>query len=383
MKHEETIFAPRPEGGIAPPLPQELNDFLENTVMDAVGEPHITDLLTYRRLLSQMETFLSRKQPAADPGDIDARIVFGVHRHARFLNRELLLAASQYKYHLHAMAGLDFAAPAEFIAAAEEKRKRLRKTKLSDVERLMRLDEMVRERQKMLENLKKRWDQLAAEMLDIAGYIHENLVRMERLCKRSIGLLAAEEVGGSKGPELEDGIKTYFKERLKAALAVRKVTSADVEQVKRDVAELSKELAAIIRDDLFRMADVYEVLFGHISRVAADIGAAIKDLGTADVGSREGHLLRFRRIERMLVSLLSGYPREIEPAKVPPPASSHAIVAKKRQEMHDYLFGEMHRERREKRDRRERPDRRKRQDPSYAGPERRSRDRREGKSRRA
>jgi hypothetical protein len=380
---DESIFAPRSAGGVAAPLPQELNDFLETTVMEAVGEPHLSDLIRYRRLLSQMETFLSRRGRAADPGEIDGRIVFGVHRHARFLNRELLLAAGQYKYHLHALAGLDFAGPAEFIAAAEERRKRLRKTKLSDVERLMRLEEMVRERQKMLEDLGKRWDRLAAELLDLAAYVQENLERIGKACRRSIGTIVAAEVLGRAEGQLAESVKEHFKTGLRAALTVRKVTTGDVAQAKRDAAGLIAELSGIIRDDAFRMAGVYESLHEHVKRAAAELAALIRELGASDRGGREGPLLLFRRIERTIASLLSAFPADIEPSKVLPRASSHAVVARKRQEMHDLLFTEVRRDRRTTKDRRERRDRRKRQDPDYTGPERRGGQDRRMKGRRA
>lgn len=377
MEFEEVIFAPLPQSGkVAVPTPQALNEFLERTSKDSVAETHIADVIRYRKPLYHVENFERRMQSVEARPSASERAVFGVLLHTRFFNRPLLLALGTYKYHLRELAAIDFAGPSRFIESAEITMKKLGKRKINDVLRLGRLQDMVAERKEMLTRRESRWADLSAELLDIALYVLENIVKIERLCGRSIAMLRPE-IAGRKERQILESIKGMLKNQLADALRYRTVTTEDVGRARQEVDVLAGELRERTDEDMRLMTSIYEAVRGHVKRCAGELDDLLEDFRGKKIEMDREQSLRFRRIEQSLVSLVSAYPEDLDLTGARPGAARSFIIEEKRQEMITYLLEEVRKGPRARIDRRAKQERRKKEDPHYAGPERRTgRDRR-------
>ena len=379
MTTDDAIFSPRPDSGtIAQPTQQKLNDFLENAKKDTSPELHVVDVIRYRKSLSHVENFENRMGTDEARPSAGEQACCGALLHTRFFNRSLLMAVGQYKFHLRQLAAIDFESPNRFIDSAEITGRRLSRRKASDVIRLNRLQELVEERKKSLQKHRSRWDELTAELLDIALYVLENLVKSERLCGRSIGRLADRDLLAKKVRLQVESIKNLLKKRLSDSLVYRTVTTEDVANAKKELEVLSAELHAGVEEDRGRMRAVYEAVRGHVRRCVEDLSDHLENFRGKEIEMDHGHRLLFRRIEQTLVSLVSSYPDVLDLTGDRPGDSKSSIVEDKRQGMVAYTLEEVRKARARGRDRRAKKDRRKGKDPSYTGPERRS-----GKERRA
>lgn len=371
MTIDGAIFSPRPDSGrIAQPTQQALSDFLEHTKKDAVPETHVADVVRYRKPLYHVENFEGRMQAIEARPSAGEQAFHGALLHTRFFNRSLLLALGLYKFYLHELAAIDIDSPRQFIESAGATIKKLSKRKINDVLRMGRLREMVQERQKMLEQHRTRWGGLTAELLDIALYVLENLVRTERLCGRSIALLVPDRAA-KKERLLVDSIKAILKDQLKDALHYRAITTEDVYRAKQEVDQLAQELHAGIGEDRGRMIAVYEAVRGHVKRCAEEMDDLLEEFRGAEISMDPEQVVRFRRIEQAMVSLLSGYPDQLDPVAARTAMARSFIVEDKRQEMVAYLLDQLHRGP-ARIERRAKQDRRKGKDATYRGPERRS-----------
>jgi hypothetical protein len=353
-----------------------LIEFLEQVNKDYVPEPHDRDMIRYRRTLYHVENFESRLQLAEARPNAREQILYGVLHHVRFFNRSLFLAVGKFKYHLRSLSLLDFESLAGFIRSAEVTKKRLSKRKINDVLRMRRLREMIDERKKILEKYHVQWDDLTAELMDITGYIRENLVRIERLCRRSVRVLAESGLTAKKERQLLEDIKALFKARLKDALHYRTVTTDDVAKAKQEVGAIAAELRAVVQDDIVRMTAVYNRVGDHVKRSVGELDDLLAEIERTELAMEKERIILFRRIEQAMVTLISNYPEQLDPAGAGPVAAGRAIVEGKRQEVLAFLFEELRRESRLGSDRRKKRDRRRKADLNYPGPERRTGDKR-------
>lgn len=365
------------------PSQEDLRVFLASTQKAGTREPHAGDLARYRQLLEDMQAFEKDQLQEIGGWDFRKKMYYGVLDQSSFVRHALISAVEEYKFHLHELLLLEFKKPEAFIKAAEEEMGRLNLKKRDDAAKLVRLRGMVEERRRTIEILGKRRAVLAEELGDIARYIRDNLVKIEKLCEASIVVLVDVQLRQKKENQLIEDIKAQFKDRLRDALQEGSLTHQDLERVKEDVNLLSKEISALIREDVFAMTGLFEAIHDHAKKIAREIDTLLKQIrGAANKGFEEEAAL-FSRIERALVSLVSEYHFELKAAEIRTQTVYVDIFLQKRREMLAYLFDLLEKERRTTADRRSAVGRRKSIDPNRKGPERRSgKDRRSGKNRR-
>lgn len=373
MTTDDAIFSPRPESGrVAQPTQHALNDFLEKTPKEGVPESHVADVIRYRKPLYHVENFENRMHAIEARPSAGEQAFYGALLHTRFFNRSLLLALGLYKYYLREMVSIDFEGPQRFIESAEITRRKLSKRKIDDVIRMGRLQEMVDEREKLLDQHRTRWGDLTTELLDIALYVLENLVKIERLCGRAMGTLGHRERSAQKERQMVESLKTILKDQLKDALRYRTVTTEDVARAKQEVVLLSSELRTGVGEDIGRMMTVYEAVRLHARRSAEELDDLLGEFRGKEIEMDQEQVLQFRRIEQALVSLVSNYPGQLDPTGDRPAVARNFIVEDKRQEMVSFLLEELRKKQTFRFDRRMKKDRRKGRDPNFPGPERRS-----------
>ena len=146
---------------------------------------------------------------------------------------------------------------------------------------------------------------------------------------------------------------------------------------------LSTEMSALVREDADALTALYETIHDHIQKSVHDLDALLGEIaGKKGERVQEGTEL-FKRVEQVLVSLISDYRIEPKLSRIQTDTAHQDIIRKKRKEMLGYLFEQVKKERRSRADRRSGKDRRKRGERGYRGPERRNgKDRRSGESRR-
>jgi len=361
------------------PSQEEITAFLER---DGSEEVHARDLEPYRQLIKETEAFEHRGLRDQNKGDLGEHMRYGVLGHAQFASAALLAAVELYKYHLHALASLDFKTPASFIKSAEIEMGRLSKKRLNDVMRIARLQEMVAERKKIVEALKRQWVELAAELRRIALYIRDNLSGIGRLCETSIVVLAETGIGQQREKKLIEDIKSLYKVKFKEALHRGKTSRQDLENAKEELDLLTTEMSIHARDDAEVLTRLYETLLERVKGTVQEIDTVLAQIERNKSGSVLESTDLFKRVDRVLVSLISDCRIDPKPSGIHTDTPNADILRNKRKEMLDYLFEQVRKERRTRNDRRTLKERRENTKP-YAGPERRSdKDRRTAASRR-
>jgi hypothetical protein len=310
-------------------------------------------------------------------------MVFGVLRHTRFVNDELLVAVAQFEYQLHALLACDYDSPADFIANAERTMKKLKRSKLDHVIRMARLTEMIEERKSLLAGLSARWTALTGELRHIVDYVRENLHRIERLCKKSIVVLVEIGLEKKKESELIEEIREQFLRDLKNTAGIRQMTADDLHKAQAVCDRLAKRLSEMMRDDQFSLSWLYEKIHDRAKSLVAELDGLLSELAHLKTDQRREALLLYKNIGQVLISLVADFPAELRPGKVDVGATRNAILMEKRRDMIDYLLDQAGLERRKRPDRRARQDRRKVRDLNYPGLERRKAERRTRAGRRA
>lgn len=365
------------------PTREELRVFLKSLKTEGKREPHGDDLASYREMLASLETFERERQLDAAPQNFRGKMFYGVLGQSCFFNSSLKSAVEQYEYHLRALITLDFRKPTAFIKSAEEELGRLNPKKKDDAIKLSKLQGMVDERKRAVELLRKRRAILAAELCDIARYIRDNLVKIEKLCEGSIVVLVDVQLRQKKENQLIEDVKTQFKERLRDSLHQGSITRQELESVKEDVNLLSKEISALIREDVYAMTGLFEAIHGHAKKIAREVDTLLAQTGGAGNRGFEEEAGLFAQIERALVSLVSEYRFELKAAEIRTQTAYEDIFLEIRRGMLAYLFDLLEKERRLSANRRSAADRRRFNAPNRKGLERRSgKDRRSGKNRR-
>ncbi|MGE5172510.1 MAG: hypothetical protein ACM3MD_01650 [Betaproteobacteria bacterium] len=364
------------------PTQEELRVFLESPKREGRRELHGSDLAKYSASLEDVTEF-ERHQRQNMEHDFQETMFYGALGYSYFFNRVLKSTVEQYKYHLNSLRTLDFKKPTAFIRSAGEEMSRLNPKRRDESVKLAKLQGMVDERKKALETLQGRWVVLAEELSNIALYIRDNLVKIEKLCKTAIGILADPEVIRDEENRLIEDIKTHFKENLKDALHQGQVTKQQLEAAKRDVAVLSREMAALLREDVQALTGLFEVIRDHTKKTVHKI-----DILTAEIKSKKNKILEadgglFAQVGQVLISLITDYRFELQAAEIHTETAHKSILLERRKEMLVHLFDLLRKDRRSWSNRRSGEDRRIFNDPNYKDPERRSgRDKRSGKTRR-
>lgn len=375
MKQDNTtIFAFRvsPKQGLQP-TPAKLSAFLEQRKKEGTLLMLINGIGKVRLMLIDIDAFELRRKLEPGLQDLRERMVFGVLRHTRFVNEELLTAVIQFEYQFHDLKECDFESPSDFIASAEKTMKKLKRGKIDDMIRMGRLTEMVEERRNILIGLGARWTALTGEIRHIVDYVRENLLRIEALCRKSIVVLVEIGLEKKKEDELIEGIREQFLKELKSATGVRQLTERDLGKAKEICDRLARKLSEMIRDDQYSLARLYELVHDRAKNIVAELDGLLGELARRKADERLDSLLLYQKIGQVLISLVADFPSELRPGKVDIGATRNAHLMVKRRDMIDHLLDQAGLERRERSDRRGRLERRKTRDLNYSGPERRAR----------
>jgi hypothetical protein len=384
MKQDNVnIFVPRmsPKQGLLP-TPEKLRAFFEQQKKEGYLVTLINGVGKVRMMLVDMDAFEHRRKLESDLQDLRERMAFGVLRHTRFVNEELLTAVAQYEYQIHALVECDFESPAEFIANAERTMKKLKRSKLDHMMRMTRLMEMIEERKIMLIRLGAQWTALTGELRHIVDYVRENLVRIERLCKKSIVMLIEIGLGKKKESELIEEVREQFMRDLRNTAGIRQMTADDLHKAQAVCDRFAKKLSEMMRDDLFSLSWLYEKIYDRAKSITAELDGLLSELARLKADHRQEALLLYQKIGLVLISLVADFPAELRPVKVGVGTTRNAILMEKRLNMIDYLLDQAGLERREWSDRRARQERRKGSDLKYSGPERRTNRERRTRNRR-
>jgi chromosome segregation ATPase len=384
MTTDKTIFGLRFQSNAELyPSKEELRDFLESPKKNGGRELQGDDVTAYRELLKNLQEFELHQQQGTSNQDFSRKMLYGVLSHSRFVNPALKSAVEQYKYLLHALLALDFKKPEAFIRSAEEDMSRLNQKNEDHAVRLARLRGMVAERKETLAALKSRWAALSEELNNIALYISDNLVKIERLCEAAIVVLVDFQIERKKEKQLIEDIKTHFKEHLKDSLHRGPITKQYLETVKKDVAVLSEEIPALLREDVYALTRLYEAIHDHTKRIAHEIDALMEKIKSKKNSSYENSRELFSQVEQVLVSLISDYRFELKTTEIRSETAYKNILMGKRQEVLAHLLELVQKERRAHRNRRTGEDRRRSKDSAYKASERRlEKNRRSRKDRR-
>lgn len=365
------------------PTRDELEHFLSSTNKPGTREPQGSDLARYHGLLDRMREFAQGPRIDRDARDIRDRMFYGALGISQFFNPALELAVGQFKYHLHLLAALDIRKTVAFIRSAEQEIANFDPKKQEHAARLARLRGMVEERKQALSAQKKSRADLVQEVSDIAHYIRDNLVRIEHLCEASIVILVGLEVSQQAEKQLIQDIKDQFKDRLKDSLQRGPVSQQQLEEAKRDVTVLSREISALVREDVYALTALYEAVLEHARHFAGSIADLLAASRGGQDNSGQGDLAIFTELEQVLVALIKDYRFELKAAAVHSETAHEDVLREKRREMLDRIFALLERERRARSDRRRNKERRRERPSAPLPSERRAgKDRRSGKIRR-
>ena len=314
------------------PSQEELRAFIGSIKKKDGQEAYGNDLTAYDELLKEIKQ------------DFRGKMFYGVLSHSRFVNPGLKSAVEQYKYLLQVLKTLDFKKPKVFI---------------------------------------RRWAALSEELSNIALYIRDNLLKIEKLCEASIVFLVDLQIEKKFEHQLIEEIKTHFKEHLKDSLHHGPIADQYLETVKKDVGMLSKEITVILREDVYTLQNMYESIYNHAKKIAREIETLMDKFKSRKGKNFENDWGILEQVEQALVSLISEYHFDLTVTEIHTETAHEDILLEKRKEMLDHLFELLQKERRSRSNRRTGEDRRRSNDPNHKGPERRSgKDRRSQKNRR-
>jgi hypothetical protein len=384
MPQDKSIFGLR-FGSNAQLLPtlEELRAFLTSPKKDGNRELHSGDLASYNEMLDRIKTFEQNRLRDLAHEDIRERMFYDTLRHTSFFNPSLKAEIAQYKYHCNALLSLDFRKPAAFIMSVEEEMGKLNPKKKDEAIKLGRLQGMAEERKQTIKTLRLRRAMLAEELSNIALYVQINLIKIEKLCEGSIVVLVDFHLTRMEESRLIEDLKKQFKEQLRDSLHNGLLTKEHLETVKKDVDTLSKEIVALLRDDVYALTGLLEAVHDHAKKFADEINDLTARIVNGGDVSLETQGKLYEQIGHVLVRLVSDYRFDLKMAAIHTATGYEDILIEKRKEMLDRLFALLLQERRSWGYRRTIEDRRKFINSSYKYPERRRRkSRRSGKNRR-
>jgi hypothetical protein len=283
MPEEPLIFGLRFGSNAAlHPDRAELDRFLASPQKPRSRKTHAADFERYRELLGDVSAF-ERHSAAGSEAAFRDRMFYGTLSHTAFFSPVLLSSIELFQYYRSALSALDLRKPAAFIAAAEQELGGIDRTRKAHAERADRLKIMIEARKRTLKELGLREAELVAELTGIARYIKENLVRISLRCEKSIVLLVKLLTEGTEEQRLIGDIRDRIKEELKDGLQQGTVTQLTLLSAQQELKLLSREIATLLREDLFSMASVYEAMQQHTKTMA---GRLARDL---EIASRAKH----------------------------------------------------------------------------------------------
>jgi len=126
---------------------------------------------------------------------------------------------------------------------------------------------------------------------------------------------------------IED-IKTRFKEELKSFLSERGVTRKDLDLAKRNVEMLTREIASLLREDIYALTKLYEAIYDHVRTAIQGIETPLAVMG----GGKDADDL-YRRMEAAILSLVRDCRFPLRPAPTRSETAYQHILFEKRSEI--------------------------------------------------
>ena len=363
------------------PKPEQLKSFLESASREGGKELYGDDLVPYRLLLENADAFEQASSGKEKQEDLHKQMVHAVLRYSLFADHAILSAVELFKYHLHTLKLklLDITTLASFIQGAENTIRRLNRDKLGDVIRMVRLQEMINERKKIIETLRQSPVDLTSELFRIAQYVQVNLVKIENRCEASIAKLSDPVVTGRKENQMIEDIK----ERPQKALHAGRITTQDLERTMQEVNQIAKMVSSIVGEDINTLRGLFANIQNLLKKTMQAMEAPMAEIKSKKNRSIEKQQELFAAVEQAVVSLLSTHHFKQQEPGMHAETAYEKFLTKKRTEMLDYLFEVMQKDRRSLPDRRSPKTRRNSNGSNYQEPKRRSgKDRRTGKNRR-
>jgi hypothetical protein len=379
MAIDSSIFGLRFRSNVdITPTLDELDQFLASPKIADTRVPRARDLERYHAMIERLQAFEARRHSVEEVPDIRDQMLYGVLGLTQFFSPGLELAVGQFKYHLNRLAAIDLKKPADFIQAAEREIAELDPKRKVQAAKSERLRAMVEERRQAIAVLMRERAELVEELVNIAQYVRENLVRIEHVCETSIVILVGFQVTKSTEKQFIAALKEQFKDQLAAARERGPISNQDLENAKRDFAAVSGAVAALIRDDVYTLTSLYEAVYEHVQCYAGAIEVLLarNKAGQDDLGL-------CTELEGVLDALVGDFRYELKAVAVSRETAYENVLREKRREILDNLFTKLDQDRRTRQDRRRHGDPRKYATPTSLASERRAaKERRSAKVRR-
>jgi hypothetical protein len=385
MNFEKGIFGLRFHADVSLyPSREDLAAFLAGPAGGGDGHSHGSELVEYHQLIDAVKRFERPSPQSRRPSDLGRQVFFGVVSHTRFASSALASAVEHYKYLFHALRTVDLRKPAVFIRSAEAEMAKLNPKKKDQAERLNRLQQLIDERKRALEDLRYRRSALGAELRAIAGYVRDNLIKIEKLCTTSLIVLSDASLSEQAENRLVEDTKSYFRHQVKEARDNGTITKEYLDELKQDVATLAREIPAIRRAATVEMMRLYDELSRHAREIGREINTLILKLGERwGEGDTEDQRI-FYHVERQLVRLVTVHHLEIGRIEIRTDTAQESVFEEKAREALSGLIELVRGERRSTVDRRRGRDRRMFNPIASSHPERRTgNERRSGRDRRS
>jgi chromosome segregation ATPase len=328
------------------PTQEEMLQFLESIKEEHTGRKHRDDFTYYLRDLKSVEDFESPVQHVIGRYSIDEQKLLGVLSHSRFFNHSLKHTIEQYKYHINRLRMLDFKKPQAFIRAVQEEINSLNAKKRSHRTKIASLQARIDKRREDIEALEKNRHDLTIELKNIALYVRDNLVSIQKLCESSIAVLFNTQLAQKMVHELTEDVKKEFKDELREQILLGPVSVQEAEKKKEDFLRHSKELSQLVLQERHSLRNLYEQVRDHVKKYAIKFDAPVRKIEgkNREFFEREREILR--TIEEDLISLISDYRFEVKKSgKIARKDEHTGLIIDKQKEMMrrllDFLQGKL------------------------------------------
>ena len=303
MNIERNIFGFRhPSNVFLYPSPEELAAFVASPARTPGS-----DLAAYRTLIDEVRGSELLSPLERIEQDLGQKVFTGVLSHTRFASPALAAEFEHYQYLLHVLKAADLRKPATFIRAADEEMAKLDPRNKAQADRLHRLRTLSDARRRELQALQRRREALCAELVNIARYVRDNLVKIERVCRTALVVLSDVRLAGQIEQRLMEDVKEHFRHDLKETRDRRTLTPSYLERLKRDVEMLAKEIATFRRETAAAIETLYQATIRHAGDNARAIDSLLAKLGERRCEGDATDQALFGRIEQQLVTVVSGY----------------------------------------------------------------------------
>jgi chromosome segregation ATPase len=289
------------------PTSEELAAFLASPKEERGSAKHEDDLTLYCADLTVIDEFEAKTQNGVGEYHLEERRFLGALSHVRFFNHTVKCIVEEYKYLYEKIRVLDFKKPRDFVRAVQEEIDSLDSTRKADQPKITRLQTKLDKRNEDIEALEKTRHDLTLELKNIALYVHDNLMRIKKLCELSITTINSLAADHDIEQEAIADLKKEFKDELRDRLQQGPVSRESAEQSKEDFLLHAKDLSEFARQDRQALTRIYEQVRGHVEKYAAELDALIRQVDAKKGIRFEEERDALGKINRCLISLISDY----------------------------------------------------------------------------